>query len=97
MNIQNVLCNKYLTVLYALSGQDKLNTRHFLVGPKVTERFDIELEKGKRLNFVMLAKSKVEPETGERQVFFELNGQSRYVYCISYFKYLICNGILIGT
>ena len=57
--------------------QDKLNTRHFLVEPKVTERFDIEIEKGKRLNIAMLAKSKVELETGERQVFFELNGQSR--------------------
>lgn len=61
---------------------DKLNTRHFLVGPKVTERFDIEIEKGKRLNIALLAKSKVELETGERQVFFELNGQSRPVRVI---------------
>jgi pyruvate carboxylase len=66
-----------------------LNTRHFLVGPKVTERFDIEIEKGKRLNIALLAKSKVELETGERQVFFELNGQSRYLEYIFSFQYVV--------
>jgi len=61
---------------------DKLNTRHFLVGPKVTERFDVEIEQGKILNLLTLAQSKVNPETGERQVFFELNGQARSVMVV---------------
>lgn len=56
---------------------DKLGTRIFLVGPKIAEEFEVTIEQGKTLHFKTLACSlDLNPE-GEREVFFELNGQLR--------------------
>lgn len=39
----------------------------------------MELERGKRLHIRALAVSEITKKTGEREVFFELNGQLRTV------------------
>lgn len=58
---------------------DKLDTRIFFTGPKVAEEFEVEIEKGKTLNIKTLAMAEDLTPTGEREVFFELNGQLRSV------------------
>lgn len=58
---------------------DKLDTRIFLTGPKVGEEFEVEIEKGKTLHIKTLAMSEDLNANGEREVFFELNGQLRSV------------------
>lgn len=61
---------------------DKLDTRIFLVGPKTGDEFEVMIERGKTLHIKMLAKSNDVTETGEREVFFELNGQLRSVFVL---------------
>lgn len=56
-----------------------MDTRIFLEGPRVGEEFEVELERGKQLHIRALAVSEVKKKTGEREVFFELNGQLRTV------------------
>lgn len=55
-----------------------LNTRLFLDGPKIAEEFEVELEKGKTLHIKALALGDLN-KAGQREVFFELNGQLRTV------------------
>nr|XP_008532278.1 PREDICTED: pyruvate carboxylase, mitochondrial [Equus przewalskii] len=57
---------------------DSLNTRLFLQGPKIAEEFEVELERGKTLHIKALAISDLN-RAGQRQVFFELNGQLRCI------------------
>ncbi|KAL5288795.1 PC.2 family protein [Megaselia abdita] len=59
---------------------DKLDTRVFLTGPKVGEEFEVTIEKGKTLSFKTLAMAEDLTPNGEREVFFELNGQLRSVF-----------------
>ncbi|RWS31313.1 pyruvate carboxylase-like protein [Leptotrombidium deliense] len=54
-----------------------LDTRIFLEGPVIGEEFEIDIEKGKTLNMKNLAVSQRINDRGEREVFFELNGQLR--------------------
>lgn len=56
-----------------------LNTRLFLCGPKVGEEFEVTLEQGKTLHIKALAVSETLTQRGEREVFFELNGQLRTI------------------
>ncbi|KAG0716316.1 Pyruvate carboxylase, mitochondrial [Chionoecetes opilio] len=58
---------------------DKLDTRIFLTGPKVGEEFEVQIEKGKTLHIKTLAMAEDLTVNGEREVFFELNGQLRSV------------------
>lgn len=58
---------------------DKLDTRIFLTGPKVGEEFEVQIEKGKTLHIKTLAMAEDLNVNGEREVFFELNGQLRSV------------------
>lgn len=58
---------------------DKLDTRIFLVGPKVGEEFECTIERGKTLGIKTLAVAEDLTENGEREVFFELNGTLRSV------------------
>ncbi|KAG8563517.1 hypothetical protein GDO81_016111 [Engystomops pustulosus] len=55
-----------------------LNTRLFLDGPKIAEEFEVELERGKTLHIKALALGDLN-KAGQREVFFELNGQLRSV------------------
>lgn len=58
---------------------DKLDTSTFLIGPRIAEEFQVELERGKTLHFKALAISDLKEDTGEREVFVELNGQVRSI------------------
>ncbi|XP_043929730.1 pyruvate carboxylase, mitochondrial isoform X2 [Protopterus annectens] len=55
-----------------------LNTRLFLDGPKIADEFEVELERGKILHIKALALGDLS-KAGQREVFFELNGQLRSV------------------
>jgi len=58
---------------------DKLETRHFLVGPEMGEEFEVTIEKGKTLTIKTLTPGIEVTEDGMREVNFELNGQKRTV------------------
>ncbi|VDP51618.1 unnamed protein product [Soboliphyme baturini] len=57
----------------------KLPTTAFLDGLKDEEEIDVEIDKGKLLQIKMLGKSKV-MATGDREVFFEVNGMPRSTF-----------------
>jgi pyruvate carboxylase len=56
-----------------------LPTRYFLSRPEIGEEFNVELEKGKVLILKLLAVGPLSENTGQREVFFELNGEVRQV------------------
>lgn len=72
--------NDYLNFRDKFGPVDKLETRIFLVGPKVGEEFDVTIEKGKTLAIKTLAVAEDLTKNGEREVFFEMNGQLRSVF-----------------
>ncbi|XP_013162177.1 PREDICTED: pyruvate carboxylase, mitochondrial isoform X1 [Papilio xuthus] len=57
-----------------------LDTKTFLVGPTVGETIEVKIERGKTLDIKTLAVSEEMTSAGEREVFFELNGQLRSVF-----------------
>uniref|UniRef100_A0A6G1SBC2 Pyruvate carboxylase n=1 Tax=Aceria tosichella TaxID=561515 RepID=A0A6G1SBC2_9ACAR len=69
----------YLKFTEEFGPVTKLNTRIFLSGPKVGEEFEVSLEQGKTLHIKALAVSETLTHRGEREVFFELNGQLRTI------------------
>lgn len=71
--------DEYLRFREKYGPVDKLDTRIFLTGPKVGEEFEVEIEKGKTLHIKTLAMAEDLTPNGEREVFFELNGQLRSV------------------
>lgn len=70
----------YLNFRQEYGPVDKLDTRIFLTGPKIGEEFEVSIEKGKTLNFKTLAMAEDLTAQGEKEVFFELNGQLRSVF-----------------
>lgn len=56
-----------------------LPTRYFLARPEVGEEFHVELEKGKVLILKLLAIGPLSDATGQREVFYEMNGEVRQV------------------
>lgn len=70
----------YLNFKEQYGPVDKLETRIFLTGPKVGEVFDVTIEKGKTLGIKTLAVAEDLTKNGEREVFFEMNGQLRSVF-----------------
>lgn len=73
------VCDDYIKFRQEFGPVTLLDTRFFLTGPKVGEEFEVQLEKGKTLHIRTLAVSEIRSKTGEREVFFELNGQLRTV------------------
>lgn len=69
----------YLKFVNEFGPVNKLETRIFLSGPKVGEEFEVNLERGKTLHIKALAVSETLTHKGEREVFFELNGQLRTI------------------
>lgn len=67
----------FLTFREDFGPVDKLETRIFLMGPKVGEEFEATIQKGKTLGIKTLAMAEDLTEQGEREVFFELNGTLR--------------------
>ncbi|XP_063538259.1 pyruvate carboxylase, mitochondrial [Cydia strobilella] len=57
-----------------------LDTKTFLVGPTVGDGIEVKIERGKTLDIRTLAVSDEMTAAGEREVFFELNGQLRSVF-----------------
>ncbi|KAF1815693.1 pyruvate carboxylase [Eremomyces bilateralis CBS 781.70] len=56
-----------------------LATRYFLSRPEIGEEFHVELEKGKVLILKLLAVGPLSEQTGQREVFYEINGEVRVV------------------
>ena len=56
-----------------------LPTRYFLARPEIGEEFHVELEKGKVLILKLLAIGPLSENTGQREVFYEMNGEVRQV------------------
>jgi pyruvate carboxylase len=56
-----------------------LPTKYFLNRPELGEEFHVELEKGKVLILKLLAVGPLSEETGQREVFYEVNGEVRQV------------------
>jgi len=56
-----------------------LPTRFFLSKPQIGEEFYVELEKGKVLILKLLAIGPLSQQTGQREVFYEMNGEVRQV------------------
>ena len=56
-----------------------LPTRYFLAAPAIGEEFHVELEKGKVLILKLLAIGPLSNQTGQREVFYEMNGEVRQV------------------
>jgi len=56
-----------------------LPTRYFLAKPEIGEEFHVELEKGKVLILKLLAIGPLSETTGQREVFYEMNGEVRQV------------------
>ncbi|GMG55898.1 unnamed protein product [Ambrosiozyma monospora] len=56
-----------------------LPTRFFLAAPKLDEEIDVEIEQGKTLIIKVQAIGDLSPSTGQREVYFELNGEMRKV------------------
>ncbi|XP_070507786.1 pyruvate carboxylase, mitochondrial isoform X2 [Chironomus tepperi] len=71
--------NDFLTFREEYGPVDTLDTRIFLTGPKVGEEFEVTIEKGKTLHIKTLAMAEDLTPNGEKEVFFELNGQLRSV------------------
>ncbi|CAC5366019.1 PC [Mytilus coruscus] len=57
---------------------DTLDTSLFLAGPKMAQEVQVDIEKGKTLSIKVLAVGDLN-KNGQREVFFELNGQLRSV------------------
>ena len=56
-----------------------LPTKYFLAKPEIGEEFNVELEKGKVLILKLLAVGPLSDTTGQREVFYEMNGEVRQV------------------
>ncbi len=56
-----------------------LPTKYFLSRPEIGEEFHVELEKGKVLILKLLAVGPLSDQTGQREVFYEVNGEVRQV------------------
>lgn len=56
-----------------------LPTKFFLSRPEIGEEFHVELEKGKILILKLLAVGPLSDSTGQREVFYEMNGEVRQV------------------
>lgn len=56
-----------------------LPTKYFLAKPEIGEEFHVELEKGKVLILKLLAVGPLSENTGQREVFYEMNGEVRQV------------------
>ncbi|KAL1871885.1 pyruvate carboxylase [Diaporthe australafricana] len=56
-----------------------LPTKFFLTKPEIGEEFHVELEKGKVLILKLLAIGPLTEHTGQREVFYEMNGEVRQV------------------
>ncbi|KAH7417092.1 putative pyruvate carboxylase [Cadophora sp. MPI-SDFR-AT-0126] len=69
----------YRTFIQKYGDLSVLPTRYFLSKPEIGEEFHVELEKGKVLILKLLAVGPLSDTTGQREVFYEMNGEVRQV------------------
>ncbi|KAK5124009.1 hypothetical protein LTR85_002206 [Meristemomyces frigidus] len=69
----------YKTFTQKFGDLSVLPTKFFLNKPEVGEEFNVELEKGKVLILKLLAIGPLSEQTGQREVFYEMNGEVRQV------------------
>ncbi|CAK1542975.1 unnamed protein product [Leptosia nina] len=74
------VANDYFRIRDKYGPVKHLDTKTFLVGPNVGEAIEVKIERGKTLDIKTLAVSDEMTAAGEREVFFELNGQLRSVF-----------------
>lgn len=65
----------YRTFIQKYGDLSVLPTRYFLSRPEIGEEFHVELEKGKVLILKLLAVGPLSDTTGQREVFYEMNGK----------------------
>lgn len=70
---------EYRSVVEKYGDLSILPTRFFLSKPEIGEEFNVDLEKGKTLIIKLLAVGPVSEKTGQREVFFEMNGEVRSI------------------
>tara|TARA_R110002060_G_scaffold39818_2_gene51011 strand:+ start:389 stop:1237 length:849 start_codon:yes stop_codon:yes gene_type:complete len=66
----------YRTFIQKYGDLSVLPTRYFLSKPEIGEEFHVELEKGKVLILKLLAVGPLSDTTGQREVFYEMNGKN---------------------
>ncbi|KAK0631674.1 pyruvate carboxylase [Immersiella caudata] len=69
----------YKNFVAKFSDLSVLPTKYFLSKPEIGEEFHVELEKGKVLILKLLAVGPLSENTGQREVFYEMNGEVRQV------------------
>jgi pyruvate carboxylase len=69
----------YRTFISKYGDLSVLPTKYFLSRPEVGEEIHVELEKGKVLILKLLAVGPLSDQTGQREVFYEVNGEVRQV------------------
>ncbi|RFU35221.1 hypothetical protein B7463_g1132, partial [Scytalidium lignicola] len=69
----------YKTFVQKYGDLSVLPTRYFLSRPEIGEEFHVELERGKVLILKLLAVGPLSDTTGQREVFYEMNGEVRQV------------------
>jgi len=69
----------YKTFVDKFGDMSVVPTRFFLAKPEIGEEFHVELEKGKVLILKLLAIGPLSENTGQREVFYEMNGEVRQV------------------
>merc|ERR1712230_42439 len=69
----------YRTFIQKYGDLSVLPTRFFLAKPEIGEEFHVELEKGKVLILKLMAIGPLSEQTGQREVFYEMNGEVRQV------------------
>jgi pyruvate carboxylase len=69
----------YKTFVTKYGDLSVLPTKYFLSKPEIGEEFHVELEKGKVLILKLLAVGPLSENTGQREVFYEMNGEVRQV------------------
>lgn len=69
----------YMSFVDKYGDLSVLPTKYFLNKPEIGEEFHVELEKGKVLILKLLAIGPLSDATGQREVFYEMNGEVRQV------------------
>lgn len=70
---------EFQTFVAKYGDLSSLPTRYFLSKPEINEEINVPLEEGKTLVVKLLAVGPLNSANGQRQVYFELNGESRVV------------------
>nr|WIV69446.1 pyruvate carboxylase [Hyphantria cunea] len=74
------VANDFFRIRHKYGPVKHFDTKTFLVGPAVGGTIDVNIERGKTLHIKTVAVSEEMTAAGEREVFFELNGQLRSVF-----------------